>query len=148
EPPVEELVGAPRLGRLEAAGDLVLAAGAALEDGDAATDALVDRVVEAHVEVQERMLLEAAPVAAIETRRSRHVERAGDQAPFAARLDELEVLGHGLEDLLIELGVEPAATPQELVHRRAVQLVGIARDAPPVGLELLTAKGADADARA
>ena len=76
-------VRAVGLGGLEAARDLVLAAGAALEDLHAAGDALVDRVVVADVEVQERVLLEAAPIAAVEMRRRGDVEGAGDELAVA-----------------------------------------------------------------
>ena len=51
EPLVEKQVRREGLGRLEAARDLVLAAGAALEHLDAAPDTFLDRVIHAHVEM-------------------------------------------------------------------------------------------------
>src|SRR4051812_49343280 len=65
QPRIEELVRAVGLRRFEAARHLVLAAGAALEHLNPTRDALIDRVIEAHVEVKKWVLFMTAPVAAI-----------------------------------------------------------------------------------
>ena len=61
-------VGVHAVGRrqIEALEDLVLPPGAPLEGGEAAPDAVLDRMIQTDVEVQKGVFLEAPPVAAIE----------------------------------------------------------------------------------
>ncbi len=73
---VLQVVRAVRDGRLEAARDLVLAARARLEAGEAAADALLDAEVEADVEVEERHVRRGAPVATEERVLPEQVEGA------------------------------------------------------------------------
>ena len=51
-------------GRHIAAGDLVLALGAGLDAGELVRDRVFDRLIIAELEMQERMVLDGAPVAA------------------------------------------------------------------------------------
>src|SRR5262249_48836596 len=76
-------------GHVETAMQLVLAAGAPLEDRDAARDAVVDRVMQADVEVKQVVLLDATPVAAEKVIGVLHVEGAGDGAAGALGHDQL-----------------------------------------------------------
>src|SRR5437868_1311280 len=84
EPGVGESVRRPGQGGEETARQLVLASGSALEDLEAAGDAVRDGVVVADVEVQERMLLQASPIPAVEPGRRGDAERSGDP-PARAR---------------------------------------------------------------
>src|SRR5262245_6518357 len=89
-------------GRLKPAHQLVLASRARLEAPPPMPDALVNRMIQADVEVQERMLLEASPVAAVEHVGGRQIECSSNQPTFPARLHQLhpvaELLQHALEE--------------------------------------------------
>src|SRR5688572_13066964 len=63
---VGEPVGGKRLDRHQSAEDLVLSLRAALEDLQAAADRVLDRLVVAALEMQQRHVLERAPIAAVE----------------------------------------------------------------------------------
>ena len=80
EPRIAEEVHAVGRLRVEAAELLELAAGARLEAADALARAVVDRRVVADVEVEEAVLLERPPVAAVEDVALPDVDRAGDVA--------------------------------------------------------------------
>ena len=58
----------------------------------------LDRLVVAKLEVQERVLLDSAPVAAVEAVAADHVERARHPAPLAPGHDQQAALGHGGAD--------------------------------------------------
>ena len=146
EPRVEEQVGAVGLGRLEAARDLVLAAGAAFEHLHAAPDALVDRVVEADVEVQEAGAPRSSPSSGrkdgvVETT----LKAPATSLPSRARSHhQLQVLGHALEDAAVERAVEPARGPTSACPRWSG--AGRRRRRPSLGCgaQLVAAHGADA----
>ena len=137
---------APGLAGQESPRQLVVASRAAFEGGDAAPDALVDRVVQAHVEVQERVIFEASPVAAVEAISPGDVEGAGNPLPVAARLDDLQHVGHALEHQVVEGAVQPAAAPHQLANRRAVQLVDRLGPLARRFGKLVAAHGTDGDA--
>ena len=67
-----------------AAGELVLALRARLDPLEAAGDGKVDRLVVADLEMQEGVVLDAAPVAAVEPPVADEVDGAGDVAAAAA----------------------------------------------------------------
>jgi hypothetical protein len=97
DPWVEEQVSAPGEFRLEAPGELVLASSPRLEAWHPPGDGLRHRVVEAHVEVEEGMLLEAAPVAAVHHPGPHQVEGARHQPAFLAGLHQLAGVAEGAE---------------------------------------------------
>src|ERR1700738_2258240 len=117
-------VGQPRL---KAPDQRVLPAGGRLEEGGAPSDALLERMVEADVEMQERVLLEATPVAAVENARRGQVERSREQAAVAPSLHQLDPVPEGLEDAAKKGGVEVSMPPDLLVHRGAVEPVHLVR---------------------
>ena len=63
---VGDVVGRVGRDRAVAAGELVLALRAGLDPREPMRDRVVDRLVVAELEVQERVVLDAAPVAAVE----------------------------------------------------------------------------------
>src|SRR5688572_16782933 len=77
---VGEVVRRPGGDRAIAARQLVLALRAGLDAGEAAFDGEVDRLVVAELEMQEGMVLEAAPVASVEGVSADEVEGPGDRA--------------------------------------------------------------------
>ena len=77
---VADLVGAVRQGGEEAAGELVLALRAGLEESEATLDGELYRLVVAELEVQVAPLFGGAPVAAVERPVLEEVERASDRA--------------------------------------------------------------------
>src|SRR5206468_1459074 len=66
-----------------AARDLVLAAGAGLDAAELVLDRIVDRLIVADLEMQERVLLDAAPVAAKQDIGADEVDGARDPAAVA-----------------------------------------------------------------
>src|SRR5215208_6554350 len=110
-----------RRDRPVAAGELVVALRARLDARQAPRDREVDGAVVADLEVQERVVLDAAPVAAIKTRVADQVERARDGAAIAARHHEQDALREALaekrEELTVEIGAAPFARP--CVHVKA-----------------------------
>src|SRR5262245_17955826 len=66
-----------------AARDLVLALGAGLDPGELMLDGVLNRLIIAEFEMQERMVLDGAPVAAEQRVRADEVDGAGDPAPLA-----------------------------------------------------------------
>src|SRR4030081_552291 len=95
---MENPVGAVGQSRLKAPDQLVLPARARFEAGGAPADAFVDRMVEADVEMEEGVLLEATPVAAVENRRRGQVESSREQAAVAPSLHQLDAVLEGRED--------------------------------------------------
>ncbi|EAU65037.1 hypothetical protein STIAU_3175 [Stigmatella aurantiaca DW4/3-1] len=124
QPRIEEQVGAVHGGGLEAARHLVLAARAGLEHLAARADALLHRVVQADVEVQEGVLLEAAPVPPVEPLRRHHVEGPGHHLAPAHRLHHLHGLGHGAEDAGEEVRGELHLAPGVALARGGVEGMG------------------------
>src|SRR5687768_2669062 len=101
-------------GRLEAARELVLSAGARLEEREAAANRVLDRVIEAHVEVQKAPLLARSPVAAIERTGSEQIESAAERIArrALARDHDVQGLRHALEDLLEKGAVQVLPSPE------------------------------------
>src|SRR6266851_6259935 len=117
-------VGQPRL---KSPDQLVLPARARLEAGGAPADALLDRMVEADIEVQEWVFLEATPVAAVENLRRRQIQRSREQAAVAPGLHQLDPVPEGLEDAAEKRGVEVSMPPDLLIHRGAIEPVHLVR---------------------
>src|SRR3546814_4533682 len=63
-----------------AAGQLVFTLGAGFDAGQAVPDRIVDRLVIAAFEMQEGVMLDAAPVAAIQAVVAQHVPGTGDRS--------------------------------------------------------------------
>src|SRR5262249_34901718 len=70
-------------GRQVAARDLVLALGAGLDAAKFVLDGVLDRLVVAQLEMQERMVLDRAPVAAEQRVGADEIDGAGDEAAVA-----------------------------------------------------------------
>ena len=83
QPRIGDVMG--RIGgvRQVAARELVLALGAGLDALEPVRDRIVDRLIVAELEMQERMMLDRAPVAAVERVRADEIDRAGDPAAGA-----------------------------------------------------------------
>src|SRR5687768_13913958 len=77
-----------RQDRLVTPRQLVITLRTGLHDRKAMGDRVVDRLMVADLEMQERMLLGAAPVAAVETIGPYEIEGAGDVTAVALRHDE------------------------------------------------------------
>src|SRR5581483_584933 len=92
--------------RLVAARELVLALCTGLDDPEPMLDGVVDRLVVADLEMQERMMLDRAPVAPEQRVRADEVDRAGDPAVIAAGHHQEHVAGHATADQRIERAVE------------------------------------------
>ena len=99
---VRQVVHAVRERGVEAAPVLVVAAGAGLEAGEAALDAVLDTLVVADREVQIAHLAKASPVAAVEDAGLLHVDGAGDDLAALPRGDEAEVALPALAQLVEE----------------------------------------------
>ena len=80
--------------RQVAARELVLALGASFDPPQAVRDRVVDRLIVADLEMQKRVMLDRAPVAAIERIGADEINRARDRAPGAARHHEEHAVGH------------------------------------------------------
>ena len=83
-------------GRHVAARDLVLALGACFNPRYFVGDRIIDGLVVAELEVQERMMLDRAPVAAEQGMRAEKVDGPCDPAAGALRHDQHDALAHGL----------------------------------------------------
>ena len=97
--------------RQVAAGELVLALGAGLDASQFLRDRELDGLVVADLEMQERVVLDRAPVAAVERVRADEIDGAGDPAAGALRHDQDDAVGHALADQRIELAGEVGAAP-------------------------------------
>src|SRR5579883_2523095 len=84
--------------RLVAAGELVLALRAGLDDLEAMLDGVVDCLVVADLEMQERMMLDRAPVPAEQRVRADEIDRTRDPAVIAAGHHQQHVASHALAD--------------------------------------------------
>src|SRR5262249_26076285 len=121
---VRQVMGAVREARLEAAHELVHAARAWLEALLLPQNALLDRGIETNVEVQERALLERAPIAAIKHFRPCEVERAAKRARPVASEHDLDAFAESRAHLFEERAAQVTPTPRELVDRVQVEAVG------------------------
>src|SRR4030095_16086696 len=90
QPGLSNPVHASRLGGIEAAEELELAARARFEALQAVDDAVLDGGVVDDIEVQVAQRLEGAPVPAVEHAGFLHVERAGHHAALPAREDDAQ----------------------------------------------------------
>src|SRR6185503_4802920 len=88
--------------RVEAAQVLELAARTRLEPCEAGGDAVLDRGVVAHVEVQVAKRVEGPPVAAVERVALLHVERPRDHLAVPSRQHQTDAIAKPLEDALEE----------------------------------------------
>ena len=111
--------------RQVAARQLVLALRAGLDHLQPLGDREVDRLVVADLEMQEGVVLDAAPVAAVKRVRADEVDRAGDVAAVALGHDQQHVVGHALADQREEFAVEvgPAPFAAAGVHVEGEELV-------------------------
>ena len=78
--------------------ELVLTLRAGLDDLEAALDREFDRLIVADLEMQERMMLDRAPVAAEQRVRADEVDRARDPATVAFRHHQQHVIAHAFAD--------------------------------------------------
>ena len=106
---MRDQVAGVREHRLEAARELVLALGAGVEAREALADAEVDALVVAGLEMQLRVVLGAAPVAAVERVGADDVERAGNDLAPVLGDDQQQAVGHRLPQQPEELAVQVAA---------------------------------------
>src|SRR3546814_20052215 len=97
-----------------AAGQLVFTLGAGFDAGQAVPDRIVDRLVIAAFEMQEGVMLDAAPVAAIQAVVAQHVPGTGDPLAVAARHPQHDTVGPGrlqaADEVAVEIGTAPFAT--------------------------------------
>ncbi|MNT51446.1 hypothetical protein D3C72_1884110 [compost metagenome] len=132
--------------RQEATRHLVLALRAAFERAQALGDAEFERLVVGGLEVEARVVLQRAPVAAIERADPRigieHDQRAGDVAPVAGRHHQQQVLGHGRADAPEKVQVQ--------IGRRMMLAVGLAiaavEELPRLIVDLRSAQLPEGDA--
>ena len=129
--------------RVEAAQPFVFAAGAGLVTLDAVQDRVLDSRVVADVEVQEALLAEASPVAAVHHVRLGQIDRARDQLASRVRADENHVALERPADQIEKIRREIAPAPVKLFDRRAIDLVHLGEHL--VG-NFLARRHADADA--
>src|SRR5438094_2206733 len=115
---MREPVGGKRLHRQQAAEELVLALRAALEGFELAGNGVLDRLVVAALEVQQRHMLQRAPVAAVERALIAQEERTGDRPRVALREHHRDVRG--------QRGAQPHEEFEAEIRRRAVRGIGAA----------------------
>ena len=105
-------------GRQITAGKLVLALGACLDAGELVVNRELDGLVVADLEMQELVVLDGAPVAAVERLGADEIDGAGD--PFAGALGhhQQDAVGHGRADDREELArqIGPAPFARAGVH--------------------------------
>ena len=65
-------------------------------------DRVLDRLIVAQLEVQERMMLDRAPMATVERIAAEEIDRAGDPASVALGHEENDAIAHFLSDQRIE----------------------------------------------
>src|SRR5262245_34137672 len=93
-----------------AARELVLSLRARLDPFQLPVDGEIDRLVIADLEMQEGMVLDAAPVAAVERIGADEVDRTGDVAAAAARHHQKDVVAHPFADQREKAAVEIGAS--------------------------------------
>ena len=125
-----------------AARQLVLPLRPGLDPLQPARQGKIDGLMIADLEMQEGVVLDAAPVPAVERLAADEIDRAGDIAPLAFRHDQQDVVGHALADQRIEgprqIGPSPFAAAG--VHVEGVELV------PDLFRQIGTGQPVDADA--
>src|SRR5215471_2704856 len=94
-----------------AARELVLALRAGLHALEPARDGVFDGLVVAELEMQERVVLDRAPIASVERLGADEIDGAGDPPPRAAGHDKQDALAHGLAGKGEELAGEIWAAP-------------------------------------
>ena len=96
----------------------MLALRAGLDARELALDRKVDRLIVAQLEMQERVVLDRAPVPAVERVAADEVDRARDVAPGAFRHHQQHLVGHRLADQRIEFArqIGPAPFARAGVH--------------------------------
>ena len=97
--------------RLIAARDLVLALRAGLNRLQTMIDRPFDRLVIAELEMEERHVLGAAPIASVERVRTDEIECAGDRPPVAARQKQQQSVAHALADQVEEAARQVGLPP-------------------------------------
>ncbi len=85
----------------------------------------IDRLMVADLEMQKRMILDAAPVPAVKRVRADKVDRTGNIAPLAFRHDQQHVIGHSLADQRIKFPgqIGPAPFTAAGIHVEGEKLV-------------------------
>src|SRR6266446_9271956 len=94
-----------------AARELMLALGAGLDAVEPVDDPIFDRLVITDLEMQERMMLDRAPMAAKQYAVADEVDRAGDEALAALCHDQEGLVRHGLPDQRKEFARQVGASP-------------------------------------
>src|SRR5207245_520196 len=97
--------------------ELVFTLRASLEDPDAAFYAEIQRLVIAHLEMQQREVADRAPVTAVQHPRRENIEGARDRLSIELGKDHEEVFGQRLAEPPKELQVE--------IRRRVMRSVGV-----------------------
>ena len=98
-------------GRPIATRQLVLALGAGLDPPQSARKRKIDRLIVADLEMQERPVLDRAPVAAVKRVIADEIDRAGDIAPAAARHHQEDAVGERRPDQVEERTGQVGAAP-------------------------------------
>src|SRR3954466_2476501 len=139
---MSEPVCRQRLHRHQAAEQLVLALGAAFEHLDAAADRELDRLVIAAFEVQQRHVLDRAPIAAIQGSGVPEKQGRGNRPALAFGQHHRQIPGHTFAEAQKKLQVEVGA--------RAVCRIGRAvaaiEEFPMASLDRLALEPAQRDA--
>jgi hypothetical protein len=106
---VREPVRRERLNRHQAAEDLVLALGAALENLELLANGEVDRLVIAAFEMQQRHVLERTPIPAVQGLFVSNQKRSGHRTPAALCQHQHHVVCHGLAEAQKKIEIEVRA---------------------------------------
>ena len=122
QPRVAEIMHADRRLGVEAAQPFELPARARLETDQPGVDAMADRRVITHVEVQMALLAHDAPVATVQHPAFLDVEGAGDDLAVLAREHEAQVALEAPRQQVEERGQQILTAPVQVVHRRPVQV--------------------------
>ena len=106
------------------AGQLVLALRAGLDAGEAVGNRIIDGLMVADLEMQEGVILDAAPVAAVERVGAAEINGAGDMAPGSLRHHQHDAFAHRRADRreegTVEIGPTPFARTSILVEREEI----------------------------
>ena len=97
--------------RQVAAGQLVLALGTGLDALELAIDGELDGLVVAELEMQERVVLDGAPMAAEQRVAADEIDGAGDEAAGALGHHQHDLVGHALADQRVELSGQVGPAP-------------------------------------
>ena len=89
----------------------MLALRTGLDGSETLLDREIDGLVIADLEMQEGMVLDAAPVATVKPVRAHEVDRAGNAASIALGHDQQDVIGHAFADQREEVAVEVGLAP-------------------------------------